>query len=415
MTVQGLITEYNPFHYGHKYHLNESKKISGANFTVAIMSGSFLQRGEPAFVDKWTRAKMAVDNGIDLVLELPFLYSSQSAEYFAYGSVKLLDSLNIVDYLCFGSELGQIEPLKDIANILAVEPIIFKEKLRYHLSRGESYSVARSYATEEYINTVLLKMQYDYKEILNKSNNILGIEYLKALIRLNSNIKPITIRRSGSEYKDKSLDLGYASATGIRNQIEVENLDSVVDLVPNKTFDSLNKFHLKYNTFNHLRNYEDILIYLLRTSDKKLVKNLIDIEDGLDNRIINMGSTYNNIESIISHIVTKRYPRTRIQRLLIHLLHNLTREKFLELSSYYPSFIRVLGANKKGLKLINRIKDNSQVPLITKFADFKSFKNKKLEKSIMLDKKSTDIYFMGLKSSQSKANMDYYVSPYISE
>src|SRR5690554_3824293 len=164
MTVVGFITEYNPFHFGHKYHLDQSIIKTGANFSIAIMSGSFVQRGEPSFIDKWTKAKMAIDNGVDLVLELPLIYAIQSAELFAYGGVKLMDSLNIVDYIAFGSELGEIDPLYSIATILNDEPPYFRERLKYHLSTGASYAVARSNAIEEYFKATSANLQYGFKE-----------------------------------------------------------------------------------------------------------------------------------------------------------------------------------------------------------------------------------------------------------
>lgn len=413
MTILGLISEYNPFHYGHKYHLEQSKNKTNSDFSIAIMSGSFLQRGEPSFMDKWTKAKMAVDNGVDLVLELPFIFSSQSAEYFAYGGVKLLDSLNIVDYLSFGSEIGDINPLSQIANILSDEPDSYKEILKFYLSKGLSYSVSRSNALEKYINTISPTSQYNYKEILKKSNNILGVEYLKALTKINSKIIPITIERSGSNYNDLSLDKGFASATAIRSMIKSKGINSISNLIPIETYNCLVEYLNNYDDFNYLENYNQILLYLLRTTKKDELMNLIDIENGLENRIVEQGYKYHNINEIIDNIVTKRYPRTRIQRLFVHLINKLYKDKFLELSKDYPSYIRVLGANKNGLVLLNDIKQNSTLPIITKFADYKHFNDKVLEEMLEFDKKSTDLFFIGLNPPKTCSNMDYYISPYI--
>ena len=413
MSILGLIAEYNPFHYGHKYHLDQSKKKINANYSIAIMSGSFLQRGEPSFVDKWTKAKMAIDNGVDLVLELPFIFSSQSAEYFAYGGVKMMDSLNIVDYLGFGSEVGDLNPLSQIAEVLSSEPDYYREKLKFYLSKGLSYSVSRSNALEEYINTIMPTTHYEYKEILNKSNNILGIEYLKALKKINSKIIPFTIKRSGSDYSELSLNKGFASATGIRNTIKNNGINSVSNLIPHQTYNCLLEYLNKYNNFNYLENYNQILLYLLRTTRQDELINLIDIENGLENRIIEQGYKYNNIIEIIDNIVTKRYPRTRIQRLLVHLIHKLYKDRFVEFYKDYPSYIRVLGANKNGLGLLNNIKQNSSLPIITKFADYKHYNNKVLEEMLEFDKKATDLFFLGLNGSKTFSNMDYYISPYI--
>ncbi|WP_353093905.1 nucleotidyltransferase [Tissierella praeacuta] len=413
MTVVGFITEYNPFHYGHKYHLEQSIKKTSADFSIAIMSGSFLQRGEPSFVDKWTKAKMAIDNGVDLILELPFIFSSQSAELFAYGGIKLMDSLNIVDYVAFGSESGELEPLIKISSILSNEPEYYKERLKHHLSNGLSYSISRSNALEEYINIISPNNHYDYKKILNKSNNILGIEYLKALIKINSKITPVTIKRSGNDYNDLYLSDGFASATAIRNLIKTKNLNYVKDLLPIETYCCLEEYLGKYKSFNYIENYNQIFLYLIRTIKKNKIQSLIDIENGLENRIIDQGYRNNNIKEIIDNIVTKRYPRTRIQRLFIHLLTQLDIDTFKRLYSSYPSYIRVLGANKNGLILLKKIKENSSLPIITKFADYKHFKNEDLEEILMFDKKATDIFFLGLDPLNAISNMDYYTSPYI--
>jgi len=413
MTVVGLITEYNPFHYGHKYHLEQSIMKSKADYSIAIMSGSFLQRGEPSFVDKWTKAKMAIDNGVDLVLELPFIFSTQSAELFAYGGIKLLDSLNIVDYISFGSEVGEIEPLSDIAKILVEEPLYFKKRLKFYLSKGLSFSVARSNAIEEYININFSNIQYDYKDLLNKSNNILGIEYLKALLTIGSKINPITIKRSGSQYKDKAISMGFASATAIRSSIERYGIESIKNLVPLETFNHITEYFNRYGSFNYLDNYGQILFYLLRTADKKVLQNILDMETGLENRFQKYSHKLNNVKVLIDNVVTKRYPRTRIQRILIHLLNQLDKHTFKDLYTSYPQYIRVLASNQKGIRLLSEIKNNSSIPIVTKFADFNRYKNNALGKAIDYDKRATDIFFMVLENKSSLSNMDYYISPYI--
>lgn len=413
MSVVGFIAEYNPFHFGHKYHLEESKKRTGANFSIGIMSGSFLQRGEPALVDKWTRAKMAIDNGVDLILELPFLFSGQSAELFAYGGVKLMEDLNIVNYLSFGSESGELYPLQNIATILSKEPVPYINQLKHNLSLGMSYPVSRSKALSEYINNELPNDHYNYEEIISGSNNILAIEYLKALIKIDSKIKPIPITRSGSDYNDLNLGNGFASATAIRNEIKLNGISSIRNLVSAETYHWLEESLNKYGNFNHLDNYNQIILYLLRTIDKEKLASLMDIEIGLENRMISMAHKNSNIISMIDDITTKRYPRTRIQRLLMHLIHELNGERFKELYNKHPSYIRVLAANENGLLLLNRIKESSPLPIITKFADYKTYKDKDLEDILYFDKKSTDLFFLGIDNPKFISNMDYFISPYI--
>lgn len=415
MTVVGFVTEYNPFHFGHKYHLEQSIKETNAEYSVAIMSGSFVQRGEPSLIDKWTKAKIAVDNGVDLVIELPFVFAVQSAELFAYGSVKLLDSLNVVDYISFGSELGELEPLQNIANVLVKEPPFFQERLKYHLSNGSSFAVARSNAIVDYFNAHHTNLQHDLMEILNNSNNILAIEYLKSLKKINSKIKPLTIKRSGSNYKDIEIGHGFASATAIRTLLKNKGLESVKDIVPKATYFYLSEFYNEHSSFNYIENYNQILIYLLRTINKEELRKYMDVEQGLENRLIDLSHKYNDIIEIIDNAVTKRYPRTRIQRILIQLLNQLDKFTFKNLINKYPSYIRVLGANKKGLTLLNKIKKNSSLPIITKFSDYKYFDNDGLKEILLFDKKATDMFYIGLNSPKSMSNMDYFTSPYINK
>ncbi len=212
--VLAIIGEYNPFHNGHLYHLNESKKIANANYTIAIMSGNFVQRGDVSIVDKWTKAKMAILGGIDLVIELPCIYSISSAENFASGAIKMLNSLKIVDTLSFGCELNDISLLKKFASILAEEPEEFKTLLSHELSKGVSFPRARENALLMYINDIR-----NSANVLSSPNNILAIEYLKALNVTKSTIEPLAVKRFGPGYNSKMITNTFASATSIRELI----------------------------------------------------------------------------------------------------------------------------------------------------------------------------------------------------
>lgn len=410
MKVLGLITEYNPFHFGHKYHLEKSMELSKCTHSIAVMSGSFVQRGEPSIVDKWSKAKMAIDNGIDLVIELPTVYSSQSAELFAHGAVHLLDSTNVVDYLCFGTEIGELNTLEKLAKIFVEEPPLFKSHLKYFLSLGFSFSVSRSKAIEKYC----LKANnenIDYN-ILKGSNNILAIEYLKALYRLNSQIKPIVIKRMGIDYKDLSTLENFSSATGIRNKIFQNGLSSVKDLLPLESIDVLKQYEKKYKNFNKMQNYEEIFNYLLRVTDMDKLNSLLHIEPGLDNRIIKMGKQSLNINEIISSITTKRYPLTKIQRVFIHLLINLDSSTITELYSEEIQYIRVLGSNKKGYEILNKIKENSKINVITKYADYQTLNNPVVNRFLSIEERATDIFFLGINSEIPLVNSDYTTTAY---
>ena len=414
MKVVGFITEYNPFHNGHLYHLEKSKEISNSDFSISVMSGSFVQRGEPSLIDKWTKARMAIDNGVDLVIELPVIYSLQSAELFAYGGVKLLDSLGVVDYIAFGSEAGTLDDLNLISDILIAEPPEFKNSLKTHLNSGSSYSVARSKAIDEYIEHNNLKVNNPPKSLLKSSNNILAIEYIKALKKLNSHIKAVTFKRIINDYKNVDLTGNISSATAIRNIILNDDISKIKNDLSSKSLEHLLNYKKKYGAYNKLENYSQILMYLLRTTNKNNMREIMDVETGLENRLKEHSYKYNDIKSVIDYVTTKRYPRTRIQRILMQLLLGLNKKTFLELNAHYPSYIRILGANEKGIYLIKKIKERSSLPIINKFSDYNKYKNTILNRTIEFDKKATDLFFMGLNDEKYRyANQDFYISPYI--
>lgn len=407
MNIVGFITEYNPFHLGHKFHLEKSKLLSSSTHSIAVMSSSFVQRGEPSFMDKWTRAKMAVENGVDLVVELPFVFSCQSAELFAQGGVSLLHSLNCVDYISFGSEFGEIEILQQISNILIEEAPLYKKLLKENLDSGLSFPKARNNALKD-SSPPDIKDYVD--DILNKSNNILAIEYLKALNRLGSNIKPLTIKRIGGHYKDTSTSEIYSSATAIRQKILMEGIPSVKYLLPKPSYDLIEKYI--YN-FNDLNNYTDTLRYLVLTSDKEYLKSIFDMETGLENRMIEKFKENMNLNNTIQEISSKRHTKTRINRILIHLLNRLTNECVEESYSKAPPYIRILASNEKGLEIINEIKGCSDVPIINKFIDYRKHNSQRINKFIEFEERATDIFFLGLNNDNALMKMDYYTSPYI--
>lgn len=418
MSVVGLVVEYNPFHNGHLHHLLESKRITNSEHSIAVMSGNFLQRGEPALLDKWSRAKMAVDSGVDLVLELPFIYASGSAEFFSDGSIKLLDSLNVVDSLCFGSELGDISLLEKIAEILLNEPPQFQTYLKNFLSTGISYPRARSLALIKYFKENTYEQFSDIEEILASPNNILSIEYVKSLKKINSKISPFTIKRTISNYHDTDISGSIASATSIRDDFfKNGNLLNIKNVVPKPTYEYMCEFLIKNNNFNNLEWYTDILLYLFRTISYDNISNIINVNEGLENRIVRSFNQSNNLDSILKDINTKRYTLTRIKRILIHALLGLNRDNFNKLNAIGPKYIRVLAANKNGVELLSKIKANSALPIITKFSNYEKLNDNDLNEMIAFDKKATDIYFTGLSHFNSNANMnlDFLISPYFSK
>jgi len=403
--VLGIIAEYNPFHNGHLHHLIESKKITNSDYTIAIMSGNFTQRGEVSIVDKWSKAKMAIDNGVDLVIELPTIYAISSAENFASGAIKILDSLGIVDFVSFGSESNDISLLDDIANVLAFEPAQYKTLLSHELSRGESFPKARENAVMMYLNDIRR-----FANVLSSPNNILGIEYLKSLKRQKSNIKPITIKREGSKYNDSAIPRNsrFASATAIRNLCQsTEDITPVQKFLPEKTFDILEDNIKKGNFVKSLSSFDKEIIYTLRKMSTSEIANLPDVSEGLEFSLKNAANQCNSVVELLSIIKSKRYTQTRLQRILLYAILGITK-KDMEISITTSPYVRVLGFNDKGQELLSEIsRRNRKLEIVTsvkKFMDKKSNPNLKL----MMNKDiwATDVYTLGFEY-ESKANLDY--------
>ncbi len=418
MRTVGLVVEYNPFHNGHLYHLEQSKKITNCDYSVAIMSGNFLQRGEPALLDKWTRAKMAVDNGVDLVIELPFIYASRSAEFFSDGAIKILDSLGIVDSLCFGSEVGITHILSDIADILVDEPNLFKSSLKNNLELGLSFPKARSVALVEFFKSNNYGKTDQIENIMSSPNNILAIEYMKSLKKINSKIEPFALQRTSSNYHDKNISGDISSATSIREDFfKNKNLENIKSVIPHSTYKYMESFLEKNISFNSIDNFCEILLYVFRLISYDKLSNVVGVEEGLQNRILKAFNNSNNLEFILNEISTKRYTNTRIKRILIHALIGLDKDTFKKLDSAGPKYIRVLGANANGLKILSKAKATSTLPIITKFSNHKKSNDNLLDEMIDFDKKATDLYFAGMSKfiKNPSMNLDFLTSPYISK
>lgn len=400
--VLGIIGEYNPFHNGHKYHLEESKKLAKANYTIAVISGNFVQRGNISLVDKWTKANMAIANGIDLVIELPTIYSISSAENFAYGAIKILDSLNIVDYISFGCELCNIDVLEKIADVLYKEPTEFISLLNHELSKGLSFPKARENALLMYLNDIRR-----YANVLSSPNNILAIEYLKSLKKLKSIIKPISIKRQNVGYNDINIKNNYASATAIREMIKNNRISGLENLIP------YNSYKILYNTFakghyvKDISKFEKEIIYILRRMSISEIANLPNVSEGLEHSIKNAANSCNTLSEFINIIKTKRYTQTRIQRILLYALLGITKDD-MKLSFKTKPYIRVLGFNSKGKELISVIsRSNPNLDIITsvkKYLD--SSPNKNHLNMLNIDINSTNIYTLGY-AKDSWSNLDY--------
>lgn len=401
-TVLGIIAEYNPFHNGHLYQLEEAKKQTGAEYVVAIITGNFAQRGNTALINKWAKAQIAIENGVDLVLELPTIYSISSAENFAEGAIKILDSLKIVDTLCFGTETSDFAALNNIANILYNEPKEYTAILNHELGKGLSYPKARENALMMYLNDIKR-----YASIMSGSNNILGIEYLKALKRLKSQMKPFSIERKKVYYNDEKIVDEFASSTAIRKLVATEQYDDLRKVMPKNSYMLLKEEIRKGNYVLDLIKYEKEIIYTLRKMTLKEIEQLPDVSEGLENLIKTAAESCNNLIDLVNIIKSKRYAQTRIQRILVYALLGITKKDMANSKKVIP-YTRVLGFNSKGKEIISDICNiNPKIQMITSVKKYVEQNNNKILKE-MLEKDifATDIYTLGYEYD-SWANLDY--------
>lgn len=411
--VLGIIAEYNPFHNGHLYHLDASKKVTGCDYTVAIISGNFTQRGSTSVVDKWSKTKMALQNGVDLVIELPVLYSISSSENFAEGAIKILNSLGIIDYLSFGSETPDITILNSIADILCNEPKDYKKLLTTELDKGLSFPKARENALLNYIKNANTfendKPNFEkHKKALSSPNNILGIEYLKALKKYNSSIKTVCISRFATDYNSSDFSGSIASATAIRELIKNKDFNSIKNVIPKNSYsvlmDCINSGHI----VSDLNCFEKEIIYTLRKMSTEEISNLPDVSEGLEFSIKKAANSCNTINEFLDIVKSKRYTVTRLQRILLYTLLNISKEDMQLSKQVEMPYVRVLGFNDNGKKLISEIATkHPELKIITsvkKFVDGNSDK----DLQVLFDKDilATNVYSLAFENN-SLANLDF--------
>lgn len=418
MNILGLIVEYNPFHNGHLYHLLKSKEVTGATHTVAIMSGNFLQRGEPALFDKFTRAELAVRNGVDLVIELPTMFACQSAEIFASGAVNTLNSLNCIDSICFGSEEGNVDTLSTISKVLVKEPEEFKVILRKYLNEGMLYPTARSSALFDYISKhkLLDISKEDLLEILNSSNNILGLEYIKSLLKLNSNIKPYTITRISASYNSEEIKNNICSATAIRKSLkENNNLSQINDVVPYPTYMTMeNKISSNFSPMFDDNYFELLSSIIIR--DANILNTYFDVNEGIENKIYQSVFTSQSLGDLQQAVKSKRYTLTKIKRTLNNILLGITKEDMIKIKDIDSMpYVRILAFNDKGREIIKAIKTHSEINIINKFSNVSfNMDDENFKTIISYDVKASNMYNMiYYKNNRQllKGPMDYYIKP----
>lgn len=406
MKIAGIISEYNPFHNGHKFHIEETRRITGCDFVIAVMSGNYVQRGEPAIIDKWSRTKMALLNGIDAVIEIPTIFSSSTAETFAHCAVKLLNDTNIVDYISFGSESGNIETLRKTALFLTEESSSFKALIKKYLDLGNSYPFARQKALEVITGTS--------QNIISSSNNILAAEYIKALSKLKSDIQIFTVERKGEEYTSLEIN-SFSSATGIRKAILEKNLCDIEKTMPKSSFEILYEGIKKGVSPIELNSFSQELNFLLRSKTPKELAEILDISEGLENRILNfVNGNHFKADEILSGIKTKRYTYTRLQRALLHILLDIKTKDMENIkNSGYSPYIRVLGFRKDKQAVISLLTQKAVLPVITNFKNSDNLVDLNCRTLLDMEKKFTNIYFLGCPEKTQRALNKEYTTPVV--
>ncbi|MFF2482695.1 nucleotidyltransferase [Paenibacillus sp. NPDC058071] len=393
MRTVGLIVEYNPFHNGHQYHLQQSRKITGADAVVAVMSGHFLQRGEPAVMDKWARAETALRGGCDLVIELPAAYATQAAEWFAYGAVALLEATGVVDAFCFGTESGELDAMRLAAKTMAAEPPAFRASLKDKLDAGIAYPSAYSAATTDYLMSIREHEAAAFP--FDKPNHTLGLHYLLAWERLGGQMEPYTIRREKSEYNQTTFtDNAIASATAIRKLLfDKRELTGSKPFVPDTTYRILEREWAAERSPVHWDHFVQTLLHGLVTRTAAQLRELREISEGLEHRMAGVLPTLadTSFETLLGALKTKRYTRTKLQRALLSVLLNHRKEDFTtdKLASGVE-YIRVLGFTDKGRELLKRMKKTASLPVLLSAA-----RPPAEYRYLQLDTQATAVYMLG--------------------
>jgi len=408
MRLIGLITEYNPFHNGHLHHLRESLKVTGGDAGVAVMSGHFLQRGEPALVDKWIRTEMALAAGLDLVFELPFVFACNSAPCFARGAVQSLEALGIVDDLCFGSEAGRIEDLQAAAKVLNLQSAEVESRTAAMLRQGVNYPTARA--------GVLQQLAPDLPvESLVGPNNTLGIEYLRALERTGSPIKPFTIQRLGPGYHDTTTNGRIASATGIRHMLAKG--EDVRTFLPQACWTLLCHARNKDQQLDRSRLFSLLLSRLLQEPGS--LGGIYQVGHGLENRLTEAAHIARNYDSLAGGVKSRHWTLTRIQRVLAYILLQVTQHEMQDFLNVGPLYLRLLGMSEQGRKCLAAARSKRTLPIIMdparssaglrKFYGEDTKRLRLAEAMLALDLRATRIYTALMKSQEVQhRNRDFF-------
>ncbi len=392
MKISGIVCEYNPFHNGHLYHINKTRK-NGATHVVAVMSGNFVQRGDTAIMDKLDRARLAVKSGADLVIELPVQYSLSSAEFFATGAVWLLNSLGVVDELSFGSECGDTDMLARTLEVSGRAAAERKDEIRSIMEKGYTYPRA--------LNSVISGMSSEAASVISEPNNLLAIEYMRALKSFNSPIKPYTVKRTSAAHDSVAPTDEYASASYIRELISkgVSGADAIGAYTTSIWADEVAKAVRNGETAD-INRLERVILYKLRTASVKEIANLHDVGQGLEHRIYGARMA-GSLEELLFTVKTKRYTMARIRRILLSLLIGINKQDMTHL----PPYGRILAINERGREILAAAKGKATLPYATSIAKL-SQKNSTSRRFAELEIRASDIYGLALDTVNS-AQKDY--------
>lgn len=373
MNIVGIIAEYNPMHNGHIYHIEQAKKLTNADYVIVIMSGSFTEQGNIATLDKFTRAKIAVECGADLVLELPTIYATSSAENFAKGAINILNGLGCVTHIAFGAEEQDIEKLKKIAEAKVEHEREILEKKKEYLKDGITAASAEYLATMDFV-------VFDLKNILEEPNNLLGVEYLKALISSRSQIEPVLVHRAKTSHKDNKIAKNgvLASSTAIREALKTNNTD-ISSALPINTYKELEKGNFKLNN-----TMWELLKFSILKLGKEGLKNIQDVSEGLENKLYNELLNSTSYDEYIHNVKSKRFTLSRIKRICVYILLGITKEKYEKLCNV--NYARVLKVKEGSSNLLSLISKSSNITYLPKVTDeLLDFLKKEEKESVYLD------------------------------
>lgn len=407
MQITGIISEYNPFHNGHKYLIKKHRENHPDVHFIAVMSGNFTQRGEIAILNKWQRANLAIAGGIDLVIELPFVFAVRSAEHFAFGGVNLLQKLNCVDNICFGSEYTDKNELIHIAQSFFKPE--FTTLFQKYITQGQSYASSVSKALSQITNI--------NETILKAPNTILGIEYLKAIQKLHATFNIDIIQRVKAQHNDLNYQNNFASGTAIRHYLYKDNINfsELKQVVPPKTFSILKKIYIDKQLPNENNLFLPLLMKL-RLCKFTDIQKIYSINEGLEYKLIKASTQAKNNIAFLDNLKSKRYPLTKLQRMLLYILLDLTKQQMNYFDKDGVLYARVLAFNDKGKHILRLLKQKSSIPIITKTTSYLDSKKRRqenlttLEKMLSIDTYATELYNLCFNPIQSYGE-DFTTSP----